>query len=301
MTITNEQLMNRKNHLGGSDIPAIMGFSRFASPYDIWLLKTGRVQQEDKKSNNITAGNLLEQPLIKFLETYLNKAVIVDPDTLEKAIEGTLIITHPDGLVVDGVPVEGKTEGVDHPYTESWGEVGTDEVPEYTCIQSTCHMMAYDTDICHVPTFLGGRGFGYFFVRRDERIAELIRRTAIEFWNENVLADKAPENSAPSLSMIKRIRQIEGEVGSVKKELVDEWIAAKERESEAKKQKEFYQAEILAALDGREAGEIYIPGGTDEEIDQIIENQIVTNFKQERKGYVVEPTSFRVLRLKKVK
>jgi len=59
MSITEAQRIDRKNHLGSSDIPAIMGFSRFSTnKYDVWLEKTGRVQPKEKTQGYITAGGM---------------------------------------------------------------------------------------------------------------------------------------------------------------------------------------------------------------------------------------------------
>ena len=287
MGITEAQRAERKNHLGSSDIPAIMGFSRFANAYDIWLLKTGRVQPQEKTQDYIQAGNLLERPVINWCESFLDMKIDTDEKKLERQVEGLPIVTHMDGEVLDsGEPVEVKTEGVDHPIFEPWGEAGTDEVPEYTYLQAHCHLMATDREICHVPTFLGGRGFGYFFVKRDNKIVELIKQQAIDFWENHVLKDIPPE-SPPSLAMAKRIRSVEGDPVTIPDEIVRQWLDAKDAASAAVKQKEFYQAEILAALDGHEMGTCELGD--------------VTNFSQNRKGYTVEPTSFRVLRLKKRK
>ena len=165
MTITAIQRAERKNHLGGSDIPAIMGFSPYSNAYDTWLLKTGRVVEEEKKQSFITAGNLLENPVIQWLEQFLGETINVNSDDLQVKIAGTPIVDHMDGITDRTAnPIEVKTEGVDHPIRLPWGDAGTDEVPEYTCVQAHVHLLATDKEICHVPTFLGGRGFGYFFV-----------------------------------------------------------------------------------------------------------------------------------------
>ena len=147
--------------------------------------------------------------------------------------------------------------------------------------------MATDREICHVPTFLGGRGFGYFFVKRDNNIVELIKRQAIDFWENHVLKDIPPENIAPSLAMAKRIRTVVGETITIADETIQSWLDAKEAAKDAKKQVEFFQAEILANLDG-------VDTGTCELGD-------ITNFVIKRKGYIVEPTSYRRLQLKKRK
>lgn len=293
MSITEAQRVARVNHLGGSDIPQLLGFSPYGNSYDLWLLKTGRVQPKERTQGYITAGNLLEKPIIDWLRGHLACGSIITSDDgkdgdIERKVDGTPIVVHIDGIVEEtGDPVEGKTEGVDHPVLMPWGEAGSDEVPEHVCLQAHCHLMATDREICHVPTFLGGRGFGYFFVKRDNKIVELIRREAIDFWENHVLKDVPPENVAPSLAMAKRIRSVEGEPRELDAEKVQAWIDAKEAATAAVKTKEFHHAEILACLDG-------VDTGTSELGD-------ITNFEQNRKGYTCEPTSFRVLRLKKRK
>ena len=291
MTLTAEQRKERHNHLGGSDIPAILGFSPFANSYDIWLLKTKRVLPKEKTQSYITAGNLLERPIIEWLRGHLDCGPInTKPEDLERRIEGISapIVVHTDGIVENtGIPVEGKSEGVDHPIQMPWGAAGTDEVPEYTYLQAHAEMMAFDRELCHVPTFLGGRGFGYFFVKRDEGIVKLIREQAIKFWEENVLKNVPPENVAPSLAMAKRIRSVEGGPVQLADEIVQAWLDAKEAATAADKAKKFHQAEILAALDGVEMGTCSLGD--------------ITNRKQTCKSYVVEQASFRVLRYKKKK
>ena len=295
MGITAKQRAERKNHLGSSDIPAILGFSRWANAFDVWLLKTGRVQPKEKTQNYIQAGNLLELPVLKWCSTFLNEPIRFETEetqdigiSMERKVEGTPIVVHLDGEVIStGDPVEGKTEGVDHPIIEPWGEAGTDEVPEYTCLQAHCHLMATDRELCHIPTFLGGRGFGYFFVKRDNKIVELIKRQAIDFWENHVLKDIPPENVAPSLAMAKRIRSVEGEPVALLDIIVQDWLDSKEAFATAKQVNDFHKAEVLAALDGVEIGTCNLGD--------------ITNFEQNRKGYTCEPTSFRVLRLKKRK
>lgn len=287
MSITVEQRAVRRNHLGSSDVPAIMGFSPYANAYDVWLLKTGRVQEPEKKQDYITAGNLLENPIIKWLEKFLGERIIDLPGQLERTVKDTPIVTHLDGISErTGSPVEVKTEGVDHPVKMPWGEAGSDEVPEHVCIQAHVHLMATEREICHVPTFIGGRGFGYFFVKRDEVIVKMILEKSLRFWEENVLADKPPENVVPSLDIVRRIRPLEGEI-EIPDAFIQVWLEAKERETAAKHDKEFHQAEILALLDGRESG--------------FCDTGLITNLEQSRAGYVVEPCSYRVLRLKKKK
>ena len=280
MAITEAQRANRHKHLGSSDMPAIMGCSPFASAYDVWLEKTRRVPPRKRTESYILAGDLLESPLIIWLSNYLGQSIHTEEQAMELPVVGLPIVVHLDGEIVrTRNPVECKTEGVDHPVIGSWGEAGTDEVPEYTCIQTHCHLMATDREICHVPAFIGGRGFGYYFVKRDTTIVQLIREQAIHFWEDHVLKDIPPEECAPTLEMAKRIRHVKGDPVALGTDQVQKFLDAREASTAAEKVKKFHHAGILASLDGARIG-VYEVVGDDGEMKK----QYLTNFDQTKKG-----------------
>jgi predicted phage-related endonuclease len=286
--ITAEQRANRKNHLGSSDLPAILGYSRFSTPYDVWLEKTGRIPYDptDVPTDYQEAGNFLE---LSVLQWALDKKYIgnIQRDP-ELPVADTPIVVHIDAVDLGtGNPVEVKTEGLYGPIIQPWGDAGSNEVPEYTCIQCHGHLMATGADICHVPTFLGGRGFGYFYVERDEKLVDLIREAALKFWHEYVLKDTPPPESVPSLDLIKKIRRVEGEPVELADELIEAWLEAKKAAKDTEEQKNAMRAKILAALDGHQEG--------------TCSQGLITNYEQSSKGYEVGPKTFRVMRLKKAK
>src|SRR5580658_4714874 len=44
--LTVEQKEIRKQGLGATDCAAVMGLSRYRTPYELWLIKTGRMEEE---------------------------------------------------------------------------------------------------------------------------------------------------------------------------------------------------------------------------------------------------------------
>ena len=288
MPITQEQRLARKKHLGSSDVPAILGFSKWATAYDVWLSKTGRIPDDPNEvpTDYQEAGNIIEGSVLEwaYQKEYI-KCFERDP---EIAVPDTPIVVHVDAVEIEsGNPIEVKTEGLFGPVRMPWGDAGSTEVPEYTCLQCQTHLMATDREMCHVPTFLGGRGFGYFYVERDDRLVELIKEQAIRFWNEYVLKDVAPPDSVPSLELIKKIRRVEGEPVELADGLVERWIDAKELAKKFAFAKDQVHSQILAALDGRPEG--------------ICSQGLITNYEQHRKETIQRASTFRVMRLKKVK
>ena len=60
----------RRGGIGGSDVAAIMGISKYRSPYEVWLEKTGRVEPKDISGKQaVEWGNRLEDTVArKFAE-----------------------------------------------------------------------------------------------------------------------------------------------------------------------------------------------------------------------------------------
>lgn len=270
MPLTAKQRAERHKYIGASDMAAIMGFSRFATAYDVFLEKTQRIVAEDDPKDWQTAGQRFEPGVLDWFSRTINLGKVTQKN-LERIVKDieVPIKVHPDAIL-EGTnePIEAKTEGLYGPILEPWGDEGTDEVPEHVCIQAHCQMMALDVDLCHVPTFLGGRGFGYFFVRKDIKLMRLIREQAVHFWENHVLKNVPPEECAPRLENIKKIRRIEGEPVKLNNELVKEFILAKEACSRAEAYKNEMQAKVLAVLDGNEIGES--------------EDYYITNFRQSK-------------------
>jgi len=193
-----------------------------------------------------------------------------------------------DALIKEsGVPVEAKTSGLFGPLPAGWGEPETDEVPDNVIIQSHVHMMCTDKDICHVAAFLGGVGFQMYIVPLSREIADEIGWAAINFWDRHVLADTPPEDSTPSLELLKKVKREPDVIVDVPDVLVDTWQELRQIRLEAEKKEKQAQAELLAALDTAEAGQF--SGG------------IITYREQVRKAYSVPESKYRVLRIKKEK
>ena len=69
-----EWLEERRKSIGGSDAAAVIGMSRFASPYTVWMDKTGRLpEKEDTEAMRI--GRDLEEYVAKRFEEASGKKV----------------------------------------------------------------------------------------------------------------------------------------------------------------------------------------------------------------------------------
>jgi len=306
MPITDEQREQRKTRLGSTDIAAILGVDHFKTAYDVYLEKTDKLEEEKKVEEYKKAGNMFEDGILTYAEQQLGKLA---RNQFRKA-EGLPIGSNIDAIVVEplngeasaGDPVDAKTAGLYGPLVEEWGEEGTDQVPDRILIQGHVHMLCTEADVCHIPTFLGGRGFKMFRINRDKEVIDLIKKSAIEFWDKHVLADVPPEDVLPNLELIKRIRREPESVVDVSDELVQKWLETKDALSIAKKADEEAKKAVLAALGTAEAGKCGLGMATylSQSRSGIDSKKLKEEQPEIAKKYTTL-TSFRVLRFKKEK
>lgn len=296
MPITEKQREARTTALGSSDLAAICGLDPWSNAADVYAEKVYGTKPFN--TAHTLAGQWLEGAILAFARTILGKLT----KNQTRRVKGFPIRCNIDALVFDGgEPVEGKMSGIANPYfkaNDEWGEPGSDEVPDRVKIQSHGHMLALTNDVgaltgypkqCHVPALLGGRGFCMFVVPFDREAAEAILIVANAFWTDHVVPRVPPPDVTPSMQTLKRIiREPEGVV-DLDESLVstinlrDMFKGCARQNQEGADE---HQAVLIAALGNAEAGRL--PDGR------------LIHYKEiQRKGYTVEPSSYRRLAIKK--
>lgn len=252
MPITEKQKELRRTHLGSSDMAAILGVDPWRNAYDVWLEKTGKAEGV-KETEVMEAGSMFEDGILRWAEDKKLGKLIRNQ---YRAATGFPIGSNIDALVVaSGEPVEAKTSGLFGPLAEQWGEDGTDAVPDRTIIQCHVHMLCAEREICHIPAFLGGRGFALFHIDQDDEIMDIIRDKSLDFWENHVEADSPPPDIMPSLEMAKRMKREPEKVVEIETQIVQNWLNAKDNLKNAEDIKKAAEAEMLAALGDAEGGQ----------------------------------------------
>jgi len=296
MGLTQEQLIERQKYVGASDVACIVGLSPWSSAEDIRLQKTGKVKPRTFSSQAADLGNLLEKPIaikaaselgvneediefdvhlvgpVDFMRANLD-AVIKDKDNAKNQI------------------IECKTSGLTGPLKyNQWGDAGTDEIPMHYVIQAQWQLaMAGDlvTDTLIVPALLGGKGLVLYHIKRDVELADMLLERVATFWQDNVLKDVPCSDSKASVEILEYMNREEKKEIPIDDQLVATYKTAQAMEKQAVELKREAKAAILESLGDAEIGSF--------------DNGRVTYFLQEKKGYFVEPSEFRVLRVGKAK
>lgn len=276
--------MERRHFLGASDIPAILRLSPWRTPWDVWAEKTGRIEP-NRDNDAIRAGTALEKAVLELASRELGPIL---PGG-EFAIPGTPVIAHPDGLTEAKEPVEAKTTGITGPVQGTWGEPGTDQVPDYYLVQCLVQLEATKAELCHLPALIGTVGLRIYRIPAVKPVQERIIELAIAWWRKHVEKDTPPEDCVPPLDVVKRLRRQPGRLVVLDSaELVDSWQKAKEELARAQREKDELEAKLLAALGDAEGASL--PDG-----------RMLTFYEQKRKAYTVPESRYRVLRVLKPK
>lgn len=285
MGITAVQKERRMKHLGSSDMAAVLGLSPHQTAYDVWAVKTGRMPEIEANAA-MELGNILEPSVIDHAETLYGNLIRNQYRSVKG--EGVPIGANVDALIVQsGEPIEAKTVGILNRSNEHWGEPLSDEVPDRVIVQATVHMLCTEQELCYVHALIAGRGFVPYVVRRDDVVVDVIKETAVKFWNEFVLTDTPPANSLPTAVTIQKMRRTPDLVVPVRAVLVNRWQRLSSIKGKIEKKHKAAQIELLAAIGDAEAGEC--------------ELGLVTYLEQERKEYTVAASKYRVARFKKNK
>jgi len=193
--------MNRLGFIGGSDVAAILGVSPWKTPHELWLQKTGRAPREEitpEQKKRFDRGHRLEpvvlQMLIDRLQDDGHDVQLVRTNERYQDAEHPFMACEIDfELMLDGEHINGDCKTV-HPFAaKKWGEEGTDEVPIEYAAQFMHGLGITGRQKCIVATLIGMDDLLIYMIERDDETIAGIRGRVVEFWNECIVADTAPD------------------------------------------------------------------------------------------------------------
>lgn len=179
-------LAQRRKTIGGSDAAAIVGLSRYSTPYTIFMDKTGRLPDkpdteamrlgrdlEDyvakrwqeatgKKVRRLQA--MLYNPLYPFAHADVDRMVIGEDAGLECKTTSTLDVKQFNGV----------------------------EFPEKYYAQCVHYLAVTGLKRWYLAVLVFGRGFFEFTLERDQLEIDALMTAEAEFWTENVAKDNPP-------------------------------------------------------------------------------------------------------------
>lgn len=288
-----EWLAARRRGIGGSDLPGILGMSRYASPFGVYLDKIGELEDDDE-SEAAEWGRRLE-PVVaaKFADSHPELTVLPSPGILANRDRPWQLV-NVDGLIVDpgqdvAAVLEVKTanQWLGHEWDDTAGEV-----PAAALLQGHHELAVTGCPYVILAALVGGQRYVEVRVQRDEEMIERLIAIEAEFWDRVVRRDPPPlDGSKVTTDLLGRLYDVDPDSVRVLdpeeiEPLLDQRAFAKAACKHADEDLARIDNQIKALLGEKEIG---VVGG----------EPIVTWKLQTRAGYTVAPTSFRKLHVPK--
>ncbi|MDP4164415.1 MAG: YqaJ viral recombinase family protein [Bacillota bacterium] len=221
----------RTKGIGGSDAAVVLGLSKWKTPFELYLEKSGLVIPEEIQSDAAYFGTQLEDLVAKEFEKRSGKKVRRKNAILQHP-EHEFIIANVDRMIVgEKAILECKTASAY--LAKEWEN---DEIPESYIIQIQHYLGVLGPEYKkgYFAVLIGGNKFVWKEIARDDELIELIFQREIEFWNNHVLVNIPPalDGSSAAEQYLKQRYNREEKGKSVDftseyKEKIDEYLEIK--------------------------------------------------------------------------
>lgn len=244
-------LREREKSIGGGEAAAVAGLSKYCSPYELWLIKTGRyVVPETPK---MRAGTLLEPMTVALFEAETGL------ECTEAGMWRTTSMpwqhANPDRFTSDGHGLECKA-------TFDWGARDYADGPTpHAIVQSQWYMHITGRRRWYIAVLTDGWDLRWWWMDRDDHMIAMLIDDVAYFWHEHVVTDIPPpvDGTEYTRDAIRRAYGYEYEAGTGVEvpglsEWVDERRALKESIKHLAADLTLVENKIKAALGDHEYG-----------------------------------------------
>lgn len=183
----------RKLGIGGSDIGAIMGKSKYRTAYQIWQDKLGK--ESSFEGNDATHWGKIHEPAILANYAGITGNGISTENLFIKSKKYPWLQGNIDAWVLDTpIILEAKTTRF---YDEEWGENGSEKIPATYRLQCAHYCLIASEfvpmDGADIAVLGSTSDFRIYHYLRDKETEEKILEATHKFWHEHVLKGVPPE------------------------------------------------------------------------------------------------------------
>ena len=251
--------MERKGFIGGSDCVKIMN----GNWYDLWAVKTGRVESDDLDRNlAVQMGILTEDFNIEWFEIEYDKHVDDQQKTFEKTHNGV-----PYKGTIDGT-VRGSSAILEAKHTYAHNNISN--VAEYYMAQVQMYCWLAGTEGAYMSVIFGNNRWESTYVKAHDGYMAALLDACTDFWGHVESDDEpigydqpvtSPINEIPIDDMVKRDASSDNHFVSAAHDYLEHEPAAKSFESAKKdlkamvsnNEREVYSSAITIRRDKRGA------------------------------------------------
>ena len=173
---------DRTGYIGGSDIAAVLGLSRFKTPLQLWAEKTGQIVPEDISGKlQIRLGNKLEATVCD----------LFTEETGKKVARVNEALVHPKYPFLRGMidrRVVGEKAVLEAKTTSPWNSHAWEgeAIPQDYILQTMFYMELAGADRGYLACLVGNQDFHVKTIERDDKLQKEIIAKAVDFWTRYI-------------------------------------------------------------------------------------------------------------------
>lgn len=176
-----EWLRYRKNGIGGSDVAALLGISKWKSEIELWLDKTNQTDNLIEENEAMQWGNIMEPVIRKHFAEVTGKTVL-EIQAIIQHPEYPFMLADVDGLTVDdaGNPAILEIKTASEYKRSEWEQ----DIPAYYQTQVQHYLCVTGTAKAYVAVLIGGNTFRVYEVDADAEVQRMLITLEQAFWNK---------------------------------------------------------------------------------------------------------------------
>lgn len=176
-----EWLRYRKCGIGGSDVAAILGISKWNSAISLWLDKTNQTNEPVEENEAMQWGTIME-PIIRKHFAEVTGKTVVEVKAMLQHPEHPFMLADVDGLTTDdeGNPAILEIKTASEYKRSEW----ENDIPSYYQTQVQHYLCVTGVQKAYVAVLIGGNSFKVYEVDADAEIQSMLIAVEKDFWNK---------------------------------------------------------------------------------------------------------------------
>lgn len=176
-----EWLRYRKSGIGGSDVAAILGISKWNSAISLWLDKTNQTNEPVEENEAMQWGTIME-PIIRNHFAEVTGKTVVEVKAMLQHPEYPFMLADVDGLTEDdeGNPAILEIKTASEYKRSEW----ENDIPSYYQTQVQHYLCVTGVQKAYVAVLIGGNSFKVYEVDADAEIQSMLIAVEKDFWNK---------------------------------------------------------------------------------------------------------------------
>lgn len=174
-------LKYRKRGIGGSDVAAILGISKWKSAVGLWLDKTNQSNDPEEENEAMQWGSIMEPVIRNHFAEVMGKPV-AEVKAMLRHPEYPFMLADVDGVTVDdeGNPAILEIKTASEYKRGEW----EDDIPAYYQTQVQHYLCVTGVGKAYVAVLIGGNSFKVFEVDADAEVQQMLIAMERDFWNK---------------------------------------------------------------------------------------------------------------------